>query len=210
MQLASAEPRALRGLTGRLKGLVLSADLNRKDGLAPHARVRLRMSDGRLTHGASGFDLTALRLDLPYDSDAEGGAAQGSFSVRLGYGDHELGQLQGLDEEDRVIAQAILRGLQDPKTLPDPQHKADPTLAAPGLAHMISEAGRGNVQALTLVSQMAEQMSRVGGDMGRVAAVIRPMINGERDPETLCSKMDARGRQLVLQILDELGKRDLH
>jgi hypothetical protein len=57
---------------------------------------------------------------------------------------------------------------------------------------------------------MAEQMSKVGGDMSRVAAVIRPMINGERDPGKLCSKMDARGRQLVLQILDELGKRDLH
>ena len=105
---------------------------------------------------------------------------------------------------------AILRGLQDPKTLPDPQQKADPAFAAPGLAQMISEAGRGNVQALTLISQMAEQMSKVGGDMARVAAAIRPMINGERDPDRLCAKLDVRGQQLVLQILDELGKRDLH
>ena len=80
-------------------------------------------------------------------------------------------------------AEAILRGLQDPATLPDPEHKADPTLAAPGLAHMIHAAGRGNVQALTLVSQMAEQMSRAGGDMARIAGAIRPMINGERDPD---------------------------
>jgi hypothetical protein len=151
------------------------------------------------------------QLDALLDAARQNGWAVLAGAIRrIAGGVRELGQLQGLDEEDRVIAQAILRGLQDPKTLPDPQHKADPTLAAPGLAHMISEAGRGNVQALTLVSQMAEQMSKVGGDMGRVAAVIRPMINGERDPETLCSKMDARGRQLVLQILDELGKRDLH
>jgi len=129
---------------------------------------------------------------------------------RIAGGERELARLDGLDDEDRVIVQAILRGLQDPATLPDPQQKADPTLAAPGLAHMISEAGRGNVQALALVSQMAEQMSKVGGDMSRVAAVIRPMINGERDPGKLCSRMDARGQQLVLQILDELGKRDLH
>lgn len=125
-------------------------------------------------------------------------------------GERGLNGLTRLDDEDRVIAEAILRGLQDPSNLPDPKKKPDPTLAAPGLAHMISEAGRGNVQALTLVSQMAEQMSKVGGDMRQVAALIRPLINGERDPDTLCARLDARGQQLVLQILDELGKRELH
>ncbi len=125
-------------------------------------------------------------------------------------GHRELDQLGALDDEDRVIAAAILRGLQDPATLPDPQQKADPALAAPGLAHMIHAAGRGDVQALTLVSQMAEQMSKVGGDMSRVAATVRPLINGERDADKLCTHMDTRGRQLVLQILEELGKLDLH
>ena len=57
---------------------------------------------------------------------------------------------------------------------------------------------------------MAEQMSKVGGDMRRVAAVIRPMINGERDAERLCARLDVRGRQLVLQILDELGRLGRH
>lgn len=125
-------------------------------------------------------------------------------------GQRELRLIQGLDDEDRVIAEAILRGLQDPRTLPDPNKKADPALAAPGLAHMIHAAGRGDVKALTLVSQMAEQMSKVGGDMAKVAGVIRPMINGERDADKLCTNLDTRGQQLVLQILDELGKRDLH
>ena len=129
---------------------------------------------------------------------------------RFASGQRELGHLDALDEEDRVIAEAILRGLQDPWTLPDPEQKADPTLAAPGLAHMIHAAARGDVQALTLIGQMAEQMSRVGGDMGRVAALIRPLINGERDPDRLCAALDARGRQLVLNILDELGRLDLH
>lgn len=125
-------------------------------------------------------------------------------------GTREMARLGELDDEDRVIAEAILRGLNDPATLPDPNRKADPTLAAPGLAHMIHAAGRGNVEALTLISQMAEQMSRVGGDMGRIAGLIRPMINGERNPDKLCAGMDARGQQLILQILDELGKLDLH
>lgn len=125
-------------------------------------------------------------------------------------GHRDLEKFDGLDDEDRVIAAAILQGLQDPSTLPDRKAQADPTLAAPGLAHMIHAAGRGNVEALTLVSQMAEQMSKVGGDMGRVAATIRPLINGERDAEKLCAQMDTRGRQLVLQILAELGRLDLH
>ena len=125
-------------------------------------------------------------------------------------GRRDLDNAPDLDEEDRVIAVAILRGLQDPSTLPNPHRKADPTLAAPGLAHMIHAASSGNAQALSLIGQMAEQMSKVGGDMSRVAAVIRPMINGERDAERLCARLDVRGRQLVLQILDELGKLGRH
>ncbi len=151
------------------------------------------------------------RLDALIQTARDNGWAALADAVRqIADGSRELAQLRGLDDEDRTIIAAILGGLQDPSTLPDPQKKADPTLAAPGLADMISEAGRGNVQALTLVSQMAEQMSKVNGDMRRVAAVIRPMINGERDPEKLCDRLDARGQQLVLQILEELGKRELH
>jgi len=77
-------------------------------------------------------------------------------------------------------------------------------MAAPGLAGMIHAAATGNVQALTLISQMAEQMQRAGGDMARVAAVIRPLINGERDLKTLSSKMDERGKALLEKILEEL------
>lgn len=151
------------------------------------------------------------RLDALLQAAADNGWGTLADMVRrFADGQRELGQIEQLDDEDRVIAEAILRGLHDPATLPDPQQKADPTLAAPGLAHMIQAAGSGNVQALTLVSQMAEQMSRVGGDMARVAGAIRPMINGERNPDKLCARMDTRGQQLVLQILDELGKLELH
>lgn len=118
--------------------------------------------------------------------------------------------LHGLDEEDRVIAETVMRGLQDPTTLPKPDTKPDPTMAAPGLAGMIQAAGSGNVQALQLIANMAEQMSKAGGDMARLAAVIRPLINGERDPDKLCKGMSAQGEQLVLGILAELGLADVH
>ena len=125
-------------------------------------------------------------------------------------GRREISLLKGLDQEDQVIAEAILRGLQDPATLPDPSKKPDPALAAPGLAHMIHAAATGNAQALVLIGNMAEQMNKAGGNMARVAGVIRPMINGERDPNRLCKDMDPQTEQLVLGILQELGQLDIH
>ncbi len=119
-------------------------------------------------------------------------------------GRRDLEVLNGLDEEDRVIVEAILRGLQDPSTLPDPNVKPDPALAAPGLASMIHAAGSGNAQALQIIAEMVDQMSKVSGSMGRLAAVIRPLINGERDPEVLCKRMDSNTEAMVLSILDAL------
>jgi len=154
-------------------------------------------------------DAKAELASVLTEASESGWGALSAQIKRFANGEREIRE-PALDDEDRVLAVAILRGLRDPSTLPDPNRQADPTLAAPGLAHMIHAAGRGDVQALTLISQMAEQMSRVGGDMSRVASVIRPMINGERDPDKLCENMDTRGQQLVLQILTELGKLDLH
>lgn len=124
--------------------------------------------------------------------------------IQRGRRDMEL--LNGLDEEDQTITEAILRGLQDPGSLPDPQTRPDPGMAAPGLASMIHAAASGDANALQLIANMAEQMSRAGGAMARLASVIRPMINGEREPERLCKKLDSRTEEMVLGILRELRK----
>jgi len=125
---------------------------------------------------------------------------------RIAAGQHGPEVFAGLDEEDQIIADAVLRGLQDPATLPDPRRREDPTLAAPGLAHMIHAAATGNAQALMLIGNMAEQMSSVGGPMARLAAVIRPLINGERDPDRLGKGMASREQQLLADILEELRR----
>lgn len=126
-------------------------------------------------------------------------------------GDRSERVLKGLDEEDEVIVKAILKGLQDQSTLPDPtKRSANPTMAAPGIAHMLNQASKGNTQALTLLSQMAEQMSQTGGDMAKLAAIIKNMIDGERDPQILSRGMGAQGESLVILILEELGKLQLH
>ena len=129
---------------------------------------------------------------------------------RIAAGEEGPQVFAGLDEEDQIIADAVLRGLQDPSTLPDPNQRQDPTLAAPGLAHMIHAAATGNAQALMLIGNMAEQMNNVGGPLARLAGVIRPLINGERDPDRLTRGMDSQGERLVLDILSELGKLEAH
>ncbi|MEA3411756.1 MAG: hypothetical protein U9R74_09475 [Pseudomonadota bacterium] len=129
---------------------------------------------------------------------------------RILAGQRDVSVLNTLDEEDAAIVEAILRGLQDPSTLPDPDQQADPTMAAPGLAGMIHQAGRGNAQALQVLAGMADQMTTVGGDMAMVGGIMKRLIDGERDADKLSKGMSASGRTLVFSILEELGKLEAH
>jgi len=138
-------------------------------------------------------------------SAEDNGWNQLASSIRqISSGRRDMELLNPLDEEDQVIVESILRGLQDPATLPDPNSRPDPAMAAPGLASMIHAAATGNSQALQLTANMAEQMSRVGGSMAQLAAAIRPLINGERNPDKLCKQMDSRTEEIILGILKEL------
>lgn len=118
--------------------------------------------------------------------------------------------LINLDDEDKVIVESILMGLQNPATLPDVEQQADPTMAAPGIASMINAASRGDASALQAASFMAEQMTNTQGDMRQLGGIMKRLIDGERDPDVLSKKMTENGTQLVMQILDELGKLSTH
>jgi hypothetical protein len=125
-------------------------------------------------------------------------------------GQRDQSLFKGLDEEDATIVEAILHGIHNPDTLPDPSRQADPMLAAPGLATMINEASKGGVEALRLLANMAEQMIRVGGDMGKLGGLMKRLVDGERDANKLCKGMTFQGKSLVLSILEELGKLEIH
>lgn len=118
--------------------------------------------------------------------------------------------LQGLDDEDQLIIDAVLKGIQDPATLPDPSKQADATMAAPGLASMIHAARTGQPQALQMLAGMAQQMTAAGGDMARLGGNMKKLVDGERDIEILTQGMGAQGISLLQSILDELGKLELH
>lgn len=145
----------------------------------------------------------------------EAGEAYGQLKLvgairRILDGVREGTLLNGLDEDDALIVEAILRGLQDPTTLPDPTAKPDPAAAAPGLAHMVHAAAHGDAQALEMLGHMAEQMTPVGGDMARLGSIMRRLVNGERNVEQLCEGMSASGESLVVSILEELAHLDTH
>ena len=53
---------------------------------------------------------------------------------------------------------------------------------------------------------MAEQMIKLPGDMRRLGGIINRLLSGERDPDKLSKGMDQSGRQLVLDLLEELNK----
>ncbi len=164
----------------------------------------------RVVEAAQNQDMQQELHALLRDAEQNGWHRLVAGIRRILAGDRSNSVFQGLDEEDRVLAESILRGLQNPDSLPDPRIKPDPTMAAPGLAAMILAAGRGNVQALTLISNMAEQMSRVGGPMAKLASVIRPLINGERNAEILCRGADEKSEALILGILEALRQSELN
>lgn len=112
--------------------------------------------------------------------------------------------LIGLDDEDAGIILAILVGLQDATQLPKMEETADTKFAAPGLAKMIDAASKGDVQALSALGDMAEQMVSTPGDLRYLGGIMRSIINGQRDLKILTKNMDDKGIKLVSGLLEEL------
>jgi hypothetical protein len=112
----------------------------------------------------------------------------------------------GLDEEDGILLDAILRGLDNPATLPALDAQPDGSAAAPGLAALIDASARGDAQAMSVLANMAEQMMKAGGDMARLGGVMRRLVNGERDTDQLSRGMGPLGRELLISLLDELAR----
>lgn len=125
-------------------------------------------------------------------------------------GKRDRSLLLGLDDEDRAVVEAILGGIDNPASLPPMDAKPQAGAAAPGLAAMILASSRGDMQAFTTLAEMAEQMVKAGGDMARLGGMMRRLIDGERDADLLCKGMGPLGRQLVLDLLSELSKANVH
>jgi hypothetical protein len=155
-------------------------------------------------------DLKA-RLEPALKAAADNGWSQLVSGVRqILNGQRDLTVFHNMDDEDKVITEAILRGIQDPHSLPDPMLPQDPSMAAPSLAAMIDAAAKGDAQARYMAAEMAEQMSQSEGDLALLASVMRPMIDGETDAEFLSEGMSEMGQDLIVKILEEIKKLNAH
>lgn len=180
----------------------------------PEAAEQILRAHAPFIHGVVQDCLNpALREQLKFMLEAAEAQGWGRLVAAIHAilpGRRDRSVLLGLDDEDRVITEAILAGIDNPASLPPLKAQGDPATVAPGLAAMISAAARGDVQALSALANMAEQMLRVGGDMGRLGSIMRRLVQGERDADLLCRGMGPLGRSLVLDILVELARLDTH
>ena len=149
-------------------------------------------------------------LDMLREAESRGWAVMVSTVREILDGKRDRSVLLGLDDEDKVIVEAILAGIDNPAALPSLDAGGDAATAAPGLGTMIELAGRGNMQAFSALADMAEQMMKAGGDMARLGGIMRRLVNGERDEAALTRGMVEAGRKLVRDILAELDKPIVH
>ncbi len=149
-------------------------------------------------------------LEMLREAESRGWALMVSCVRQIIDGQRERTLLLGLDEEDKVIIEAILAGIDNPATLPPLANAGDAQAAAPGLATMIALAGRGNMEAFTTLANMSEQMVKAGGDMARLGGIMRRLVDGDRDEAKLAKGMGQLGRKLLRDILEELERTTLH
>lgn len=120
-----------------------------------------------------------------------------------------LDQFDSLDDEDRRVIIAILRGLDDFSDLPDASNVVDPQKTGLKVATLVMAMRCGNAQAGQSLSEIVAMMNNMGGDMQHVSGAIVQIVNGERDTDKLCSNTAQVGTSIVQRVLEELRKREL-
>ncbi|MBA3581894.1 MAG: hypothetical protein H0W44_05500 [Gammaproteobacteria bacterium] len=123
-------------------------------------------------------------------------------------GERSLDILDNMDHDDAVIVAAILRGIQDPNTLPSLDTAQDPAGAPSSLAQLIHTAGRGDANSERLLQQFMNDMM-VNDEMRKLSVALHHMRNGERHYQALSANMQPRTSELTRAILDELIKLDV-
>lgn len=124
-------------------------------------------------------------------------------------GERDLSSFESLDDEERRIVIAILRGLDDASELPDVVNVVDPQKAGLKIATLIMAIRCGNAQAGQSLTAMLSQMGRAGGEMTQVSEALLQAANGERDVDRLCRNTGRMGSKIIQSVLAELNKREL-
>jgi len=114
--------------------------------------------------------------------------------------------LQELDEEESIIIESILNGIEDPGSLPPVPIDLSSDMAAPGIASLIHASKHGSKESQNIITSLTKQMLDTGGDAAIISGSIRTMIEGEHDFNKLIAGMSEQGQKLITGILTELTK----
>jgi len=123
---------------------------------------------------------------------------------RIISGNHNRSLLHDLDEEESIIIESILNGIEDPHTLPPVPVDLNSDMAAPGIASLIHATMQGSAESQNIITNLTKQMLDNGGDVAIIAGSIRAMIEGERDLNEFTAVMSDQGQKLISGILTEL------
>lgn len=119
----------------------------------------------------------------------------------------EVDELGNLDPEDEVIVRAIIQGIADPDTLPNPADNQNPMLAPAGLAGIIAEAARGEENAMQMLAVMDGDLNQSSEpELVELGKTLKRLLIGERNLDSLTINMSERGRNLIQSVLDELKR----
>jgi hypothetical protein len=116
-------------------------------------------------------------------------------------GNRERVLLHELDEEENIIIESILNGLEDPGTLPTVTADLNSALAAPGIASLIHASMQGNPESLNIISDLTKQMKDTDGDNSNIAESIITMIDKEHDLAKLTADRLEQEQILLADIL---------
>ena len=123
-------------------------------------------------------------------------------------GAREREELESMDVEDEIIAQAMLMGIADPSSLPQSDANTNPMLAPEGLAGIIFAAATGEENALQMLTRMdTDLMESPLPELQKFGQALRRLLNGERNADSLTFDLDKRTTNLVSAILDNLNNK---
>lgn len=119
----------------------------------------------------------------------------------------DVEELGNLDPEDEIIVRAIIQGIADPDTLPNPSDNQNPMLAPAGLAGIIAEAARGEENAMQMLAVMDTDLSESSEpELVELGKTLKRLLIGERDLDSLTINMNDRSRTLIQSVLEELKR----
>ncbi len=119
-------------------------------------------------------------------------------------GNRDRSLLQDLDEEEKIIIETILKGIENPGTLPPVNADLNSAMAAPGIASLIQASMLGNAESTNIINSLTTQMLNTGTEYAAIAVSIKKMIEGERNLEILIENISEQGHKLMTDILTEL------